>query len=97
VGGMVYPILFNKFLHGSVGFAWGVRISAFISLALLLLANLIMVPRENTLDGRNEVTMEGEKNSDHSDSSVPTLKSLLKDWPFTLASIGYVTLPTFSR
>ncbi|TFK98997.1 MFS general substrate transporter [Pterulicium gracile] len=41
-GGIVYPIMLNYCIHGRVGFRWGIRISAFVTLALLILANLMM-------------------------------------------------------
>jgi len=42
VGGVVYPILLNQLIHRSVGFGWGVRASAFLTLGLLAIANMIM-------------------------------------------------------
>ncbi|THU80147.1 MFS general substrate transporter [Dendrothele bispora CBS 962.96] len=45
LAGVIWPIAFNRFFNGKIGFAWGVRIGAFISLGLLVFANLIMRPR----------------------------------------------------
>lgn len=42
IGGIVFPIMLNQLLNGSVGFAWGVRASAFLVLGMLLAANLLM-------------------------------------------------------
>jgi hypothetical protein len=42
VGGIVYPIMLNNLFHGSAGFAWGVRASAFLTMGLLAAANLLM-------------------------------------------------------
>lgn len=42
VGGLVHPIMLNLFFHGKIGFRWGVRISAFFNLGLLILGNLLM-------------------------------------------------------
>jgi hypothetical protein len=41
-GGIVYPILLNNLFNSSVGFAWGVRASAFLTLAMLAGANCLM-------------------------------------------------------
>ncbi|ETW84736.1 MFS monocarboxylate transporter [Heterobasidion irregulare TC 32-1] len=45
IGGIIFPIMLNQLFHNSVGFAWGVRASAFLILGLLVIANLIMSPR----------------------------------------------------
>ena len=45
MGGIIFPIMLNQLFHNSVGFAWGVRASAFLILGLLVIANLIMSPR----------------------------------------------------
>ncbi|KAH8108849.1 MFS general substrate transporter [Phellopilus nigrolimitatus] len=45
LGGVVHPIMLNKLIHGSLGFAWGVRCSAFLNLALLAVANALMTTR----------------------------------------------------
>lgn len=41
-GGIVFPIMHNHLFHGSAGFAWGVRASGFLLLALLVAANLLL-------------------------------------------------------
>lgn len=45
LGGVIHPIMLNKLIHGRIGFHWGVRISAFFNLALLVIANCIMSSR----------------------------------------------------
>ena len=45
VGGIVHPIMLNQLIHGSVGFAWGVRASAFMNGVLLAAASLMMTTR----------------------------------------------------
>ncbi|KAK0432023.1 major facilitator superfamily domain-containing protein [Armillaria borealis] len=45
IGRLVHPILLNQFFHGPIGFRWGVRISAFFNLGLLILANALMTTR----------------------------------------------------
>ena len=45
IGGVVYPILLNNIFGRASGFQWGVRTVAFIDLAFLLIANLIMRTR----------------------------------------------------
>ncbi|KAH9474617.1 Aspyridones efflux protein apdF [Psilocybe cubensis] len=42
LGGAFFSIVLGHFLNGSIGFAWGVRICAFICLGCLILANLLM-------------------------------------------------------
>ena len=45
LGGVVWPILLNHFFNRTqLGFAWSVRIVAFIILAMLIVANLIVSP-----------------------------------------------------
>lgn len=46
VGGVIYPIILNKiFPREGLGFPWAVRFIAFINIAFLVVANLIMKPR----------------------------------------------------
>ncbi|KAK0226617.1 MFS general substrate transporter [Armillaria fumosa] len=46
VGGVIYPIILNKiFPREGLGFPWAVRFIAFINIAFLVVANLIMNPR----------------------------------------------------
>ncbi|KAH7890368.1 MFS general substrate transporter [Phlebopus sp. FC_14] len=45
VGSVAYPIMFNHFFNGRVGFAWGVRIVSFVYLILLIIANAVMRTR----------------------------------------------------
>ncbi|KZT66414.1 MFS general substrate transporter [Daedalea quercina L-15889] len=41
-GGIIYPIMLNQLIHSRVGFAWGVRATAFLTLGLLATACCIM-------------------------------------------------------
>lgn len=45
LGGVIHPIMLNQLFNGPVGFHWGVRISAFLNLGLLVIANLMMTSR----------------------------------------------------
>ncbi|EKM50355.1 uncharacterized protein PHACADRAFT_178098 [Phanerochaete carnosa HHB-10118-sp] len=44
-GGVVFPIMINRLLHSSIGFAWGTRASAFLITGLLAIANCLMSTR----------------------------------------------------
>ncbi|TFY65284.1 hypothetical protein EVJ58_g2061 [Rhodofomes roseus] len=46
-GGIIFPIMLNRLISGAdaVGFAWGVRASGFLSLGLLVIAQLLMRTR----------------------------------------------------
>ncbi|KAK0244567.1 MFS general substrate transporter [Armillaria nabsnona] len=51
IGGFFFSSTFGHFLDGSIGFAWGIRIGAFVCLACLCTANLLMrtnYPRSQT-------------------------------------------------
>jgi len=74
-GGIVYPIMLNHLFHGSVGFAWGVRASAFLNLGLLVIANCLMSAR---LPG----------NKDQPDKPKPNPRDILTDSPFMMAVSG---------
>ncbi|VDB99736.1 unnamed protein product [Peniophora sp. CBMAI 1063] len=82
IGGVIFPIMLNKLFNGSAGFAWGVRASAFIVLGLLLLANVLMHPR-------NAITS--------SEKPKPNLASYFTDWPyiFTIAGAFFVLFGLF--
>ncbi|CAA7262221.1 unnamed protein product [Cyclocybe aegerita] len=47
IGGIIFPIMLNELFKGSMGFAWGVRVSAFVVLAMLLAANALMSAKAN--------------------------------------------------
>lgn len=44
-GGIVFPIMINRLLSSSTGFAWGTRASAFLVMGLLAVANCLMSTR----------------------------------------------------
>ncbi|OBZ66964.1 Riboflavin transporter MCH5 [Grifola frondosa] len=76
-GGVVYPIMLNKLINGRVGFAWGVRASAFLTLGLLVIANLSMTTRSTHIKGA--AAAAGPKKS---------LKQVLNDGPYWLTNVG---------
>lgn len=45
IGGIIYPILLNKTFNGPMGFANGVRISGYLTVALLIIACLTIDTR----------------------------------------------------
>ena len=77
IGGIIYPIMLNHLFHNSVGFAWGVRASAFLTLGFLVAANCLMSDRLPSTNG----DLNSEK---HRASEIMT------DWPFLLAIAGYI-------
>lgn len=67
--------MLNHLFHGSVGFAWGVRASAFLNMGLLVIANLLMSAR---LPFRDEQLAKPRADS----------KYILRDLPFMLTIAG---------
>jgi hypothetical protein len=55
-GGVLFPIIMNNTID-RLGFAWGVRVAAFVMLGVLVVANIIISPRitSRTLTGRSRV------------------------------------------
>ncbi|VDB94433.1 unnamed protein product [Peniophora sp. CBMAI 1063] len=41
-GGIIFPIMLNRLINGKLGFAWGVRATGFLTLGMLLAANILM-------------------------------------------------------
>ena len=76
IGGIVFPIMLNKLLNSSIGFAWTVRIAAFVVFGCLAVANLLIRPRV--------------KPSDVTQSMISQLKVLFTDMPYMLLVSGYV-------
>lgn len=76
VGGIVYPIMLNHLFHGSAGFAWGVRAQAFLTLGLLIPANLLMRPPP--------------RRAPSPDLPKARLIAMLTDVPYILTIIGQV-------
>jgi hypothetical protein len=74
-GGIVYPIMLNRFFHGSVGFAWGVRASAFLTFGVLVAANCLMSAR---LPPRSEQLGLAK----------PNYREIVTDIPYILACVG---------
>ena len=80
-GGIVYPIMLNQLFHNGVGFSWGVRAAAFMTLGLLSIANLIL--RTRLPDARQRRKAAAEK-------AVPTahMRDILTDVPFLWMNAG---------
>ena len=58
LGGFTFSVLTNKLLSTGLGFAWTVRIIAFITLGCILCANLLVSqPKERSV-GENEIERE---------------------------------------
>lgn len=64
--------MLNQLVHGSVGFAWGVRASAFLTLGVVVLANIFMIPRPPKAKPHNK----------------PRIGQLFLDFPYVLLIIG---------
>ncbi|KZT09439.1 MFS general substrate transporter [Laetiporus sulphureus 93-53] len=77
VGGIIYPIMLNKLFYSSVGYAWGVRASAFLTLGLLTIANFITKTR-----------LPSAKDRPKQHVSFKLLKELGGDVPYMLAVGG---------
>jgi hypothetical protein len=76
-GAIVFSILLNKLINGPVGFAWGVRSSAFIILGMLVIANTVMSP--------------GDTQS-HGERKEMSVRMVLLDTPYTLGIAGYALI-----
>ncbi|KAF8598020.1 MFS general substrate transporter [Ceratobasidium sp. AG-I] len=73
-GGIVFPIMLNKIFKRS-GFAWGVRATAFVVLAALIVANLLMRTR---LPPRSQ----------RPPAPPPDFKAIFSDWAYLLSIAG---------
>jgi len=75
-GGIVFPIMLNMLINKEVGYAWGVRATGFLILALLIIANFCMStrlpPRPKTATGPYS----------------PSVSHILADPPYLLAMAG---------
>jgi len=78
-GGIVYPIMLNQLFHGSVGFAWGVRATGFLSLGFLFAANCLMSTR-----GLSKIA--------ESKKPTPKLLDLVTDAPYVAVNVGCVAV-----
>jgi hypothetical protein len=72
----VFPILLNDLIFGKVGFAWGVRASAFLVLGLQMIGVALM-------QGPTQQQLVGDHNSGSS-----SLRLVLRDVPYLLLSVG---------
>ena len=69
--------MLNHLFHGSAGFAWGVRAQAFLTLGLLIPANLLM--------------RQPPRRAPSPDLPKARLIAMLTDVPYILTIIGQVT------
>ncbi|KZT66437.1 MFS general substrate transporter [Daedalea quercina L-15889] len=76
-GGLIYPILLNRLINGSVGFAWGVRASAFLTLGLLVVANCIMTTRPTNTPGQTASKFRTQ------------IKVIFTDTAYLFIAVGY--------
>lgn len=76
-GGVIYPIMLNQLFNSSVGFAWGVRASAFLTLGLLVVANCIMRTR-----------LPSAKDRPADPNAKPAMNVIITDTAFMLGVLG---------
>ncbi|KZT67592.1 MFS general substrate transporter [Daedalea quercina L-15889] len=74
-GGIIYPIMLNHLFNGSTGFHWGVRASGFLTLGLLVLAQLVMHTRLPSA-------------KDRPPQPKPNILAVLADPPFAFSLLG---------
>ncbi|KAJ8508685.1 hypothetical protein ONZ45_g9058 [Pleurotus djamor] len=72
IGGIIFPILLNHLFESSLGFTWGVRVSAFLCLVLLVVANLLLIDNPSL----------------KSQAEQPSVKKIAKDVPFWIFILG---------
>jgi len=75
LGGVIFPIMLNHLINSSLGFAWGVRATAFLVLGLLIIANIISRPNYPP-----KASFAGARQT--------TIWSLFLDIPYMIAIIG---------
>lgn len=77
MGGIVYPIMLNQLINKTnVGFAWGIRTTAFLSLGLLCVANILVTPVPLHLRQVGNIAAK------------PNMKAIFGDIAFMLAVLG---------
>ncbi|KAJ8508232.1 hypothetical protein ONZ45_g9467 [Pleurotus djamor] len=83
IGGIAFPIMLNQLFKSSVGFASGVRASAYVCLGVLVIANMLL--NDNPSEEEEE---RAEK---------PSLKEIFTDVPFMILILGvpFVTTGIF--
>lgn len=76
LGGVIFPIMLNHLINSGLGFAWGVRIVAFMVMGLLIVANVIARPNYPP----TAPSVHGEK----------TIWSFFSDIPYMIAIAGCI-------
>ncbi|PPQ63899.1 hypothetical protein CVT24_010366 [Panaeolus cyanescens] len=79
VGGAVFPIILNKWFHGSLGFHSGVKASGGLTGGLLIIALILMKPRY-------------PPNPKKAISTFQSFKTFLRDYTYVLMIIGMGTI-----
>ncbi|KAF6752787.1 major facilitator superfamily domain-containing protein [Ephemerocybe angulata] len=72
IGGCLYPVLLNNVFNSSAGYGWGIRAVGFITLGLLIIANVLLRPR-----------LPPKRNS-----AQASLRTIIKDVPFLFFMLG---------
>ncbi|ESK90473.1 MFS general substrate transporter [Moniliophthora roreri MCA 2997] len=88
VGGLAFSIGLNYLIQGSLGFHWGIRVAAFITLGCFILGCAMMTYPKKRFDEGAAIVHPSWKR---------VLKGAGKDWPYLLAILqGFVmSLGTF--
>ncbi|CAA7262211.1 unnamed protein product [Cyclocybe aegerita] len=75
-GSIMFPIVLNELIKSSLGFRWGVRVSAFMVLVMMLAANVLMTSKKKL--GSKNTTEETPKFN---------IKGIMHDLPFITSII----------
>jgi len=94
IGGALFSIMFNLFFHGRVGFAWGVRIGAFIVLGLYTAGILLFfeprAPRTNSPGASAEGNDVAEEKAETSHAATVSTTPVTVSSPPALLDTQYL-------
>ncbi|VDC07103.1 unnamed protein product [Peniophora sp. CBMAI 1063] len=73
IGGIIFPIMLNRLINGRLGFGWGVRATGFVTLGILIAANLLMSSHPAVTSRKR---------------APPNIRTLFTDAPYMLVIVG---------
>uniref|UniRef100_A0A093VLM3 Riboflavin transporter MCH5 n=1 Tax=Talaromyces marneffei PM1 TaxID=1077442 RepID=A0A093VLM3_TALMA len=93
IGGIIYPIIFST-LQPKIGFSWATRVLGFVTLAELIIAMAIMIPRTKKSKGLHQIRSILDPTAFHDPAFVAFCLAIFLMW--VSYWVPFFLLPTFA-
>ncbi|EEA19317.1 monocarboxylate permease, putative [Talaromyces marneffei ATCC 18224] len=93
IGGIIYPIIFST-LQPKIGFSWATRVLGFVTLAELIIAMAIMIPRTKKSKGLHQIRSILDPTAFHDPAFMAFCLAIFLMW--VSYWVPFFLLPTFA-